>query len=140
MLEAYQAYGDYETMMELSETLVVECCRRRRPGDGPRPARRSSIPFRGRDLDLTPPFDRITILGSVSEATGEDDHARPRRTCPAVAERHDVPIDDAWGPGKIVQELFEKLVEEHDLAADVRVRLPARGLAAGPAAPRRSPA
>ena len=27
MLEAYQAYGDYHTMMELSETLVVECCR-----------------------------------------------------------------------------------------------------------------
>ena len=27
MLEAYQAYGDYHRMMELSETLVVECCR-----------------------------------------------------------------------------------------------------------------
>jgi lysyl-tRNA synthetase class 2 len=28
-----------------------------------------------------------------------------------IADRHDVPVDPAWGPGKIVQELFEKLVE-----------------------------
>jgi lysyl-tRNA synthetase, class II len=109
MLEAYQAYGDYHTMMELSETLVVECCRAvnvvmgRDPDD-------LVIPSRGRELDLSPPFDRVTVLGSVSQATGED-VTLDRSDLPAIAERLGVEVDDAWGPGKVVQELFEKLVE-----------------------------
>ena len=100
--------------------------RRRRSGDpGARPDDRPRRAVR----------DGSPCWASVSEAVGEQitlEHADLR----AVAERHDVPVDDAWGPGKIVQELFEKLVEEHDRAADVRVRLPARGLAARAAAPR----
>jgi len=46
----------------------------------------------------------------VSEVAGEAvtlDHP----DLPGLADRHGVPIDDAWPPGKIVQELFEKLVE-----------------------------
>jgi lysyl-tRNA synthetase class 2 len=110
MLEAYQAYGDYGTMMELSETLVVECAKAvnevlgRDPDD-------LTIPFRGRDLDLTPPFRRLTILDAVSEATGEEIRLE-RADLGEIAARHDVPIDGSWGPGKVVQELFEKLVEE----------------------------
>jgi lysyl-tRNA synthetase class 2 len=109
MLEAYQAYGDYHTMMELSETLVVECCRavNRVMGRDPDPL---VVPSRGRDLDLTPPFERITILGAVSSATGED-VTLDRPDLSEIAAKHDVPIDDAWGAGAIVQELFEKLVE-----------------------------
>jgi len=108
-LEAYQAYGDYHTMMELSETLVVECCRAvnvvmgRDPDD-------LTIPSHGRELDLSPPFERVTILGSVSEVTGED-VSLDRPDLRAIAERHGVEVDDGWGPGKVVQELFERLVE-----------------------------
>ena len=51
------------------------------------------------------------MLGSVSEAVGEAiTLAHPDLR--GVAARHDVPLEDAWGPGKIVQELFEKLVEQ----------------------------
>ncbi|MGZ8623507.1 MAG: lysine--tRNA ligase [Actinomycetota bacterium] len=109
MLEAYQAYGDYHTMMDLSEAIIVECARAVNPimGRDPEDLR---IPVRGRTIDLTPPFARLTILGSVSDATGEPvtlDHP----DLLGIAERHGVSVDDAWGPGKIVQELFEKLVE-----------------------------
>jgi lysyl-tRNA synthetase class 2 len=110
MLEVYQAYGDYHTMMELSETLVRACCRAVNPIVG-RAADDLVIPVRGRTIDLAQPFARITVLGAVSEAVGEPitlEHA----DLPGVAARNQVPIDDAWGPGKIVQELFEKLVEE----------------------------
>jgi lysyl-tRNA synthetase class 2 len=109
MLEAYQAYGDYFTMMELSETLVREACRAVNPVVGRDPDD-LIIPARGSMVDLAEPFGRITILGAVSEAIGEEvtlDHPG----LAGVADRHDVPVDDAWGPGKIVQELFEKLVE-----------------------------
>jgi len=110
MLEAYQAYGDYHTMMELSETLVRECCCAVNPILG-RPADELVIPVRGHMIDLAEPFSRITVLGAVSDAVREDvtlDHPDLR----AIAKRHDVPLDEAWGPGKIIQELFEKLVEE----------------------------
>jgi len=109
MLEAYQAYGDYHRMMELSETLVVDCCRAvnvvlgRDPED-------LTIPSRGRELDLSPPFERVTILGSVTAATGEE-VTLDRPDLRAIAERHGVEVDDGWGPGKVVQELFERLVE-----------------------------
>jgi lysyl-tRNA synthetase class 2 len=109
MLEAYQAYGDYHTMMELSEALVAACCRAVNPVMG-RDPERLVIPSRGRDLDLTPPFERVTILGAVSDATGEA-VTLDRPDLAEIAAKHDVPIDDAWGPGKVVQELFEKLVE-----------------------------
>jgi lysyl-tRNA synthetase class 2 len=110
MLEAYRAWVDYEAMMELSETLVVESARAvnavmgRAPDD-------LRIPVRGAEVDLTPPFRRLTVLDAVSEATGEE-VTLERPDLRAIAARHDVPLHDAWGAGKIVQELFEKLVED----------------------------
>jgi lysyl-tRNA synthetase, class II len=95
--------------MELSETLVRECARAVNPILG-RPADDLVIPVRGHMIDLAEPFSRITVLGSVSDAVGEEitlEHPGLR----GIAERHDVHVEDSWGPGKIVQELFEKLVE-----------------------------
>ncbi len=109
MLEAYRAYGDYRTMMDLSESLVLACAYAVAPILG-RDPEESVVPFRGMQLDLTPPFRRITILGSVSEATGET-VTLDRPDLREIAARHDVHVEDAWGPGKMVQELFEKLVE-----------------------------
>jgi lysyl-tRNA synthetase class 2 len=110
MLEAYRAWVDYDAMMELSETLIVECARavnailERAPDD-------LRIPVRGQEIDLTPPFRRLRILDAVSEATGEE-ITLERDDLGGIAARHHVPLHDAWGPGKVVQELFEKLVEE----------------------------
>ena len=109
MLEAYQAYGDYHTMMSLSEDLVVAAARAVAPVFE-RDPEHLVITYRDLELDLTPPFERITILGSVSKATGEE-VTLERSDLRAVAAQHDVLVEDGWGPGKIVQELFEKLVE-----------------------------
>jgi lysyl-tRNA synthetase class 2 len=109
MLEAYQAYGDYLTMMELSEALVLQSARAVNPIMGRSPDS-LTVTVRGRKLDLTPPFERVTILRSVSQATGEE-ITLERTDLRQLAERHGVHVDDAWGSGKIVQELFEKLVE-----------------------------
>ncbi|MEA2556289.1 MAG: lysyl-tRNA synthetase, class [Actinomycetota bacterium] len=109
MLEAYQAYGDYSTMMELTEDLIVSSVRAVAPIMGRDPMS-LVVPFRGREVDLTPPFRRITILGSVSEATGES-VTLERTDLRQIADRFDVGHEPSWGPGKIIQELFEKLVE-----------------------------
>ena len=104
MLEAYQAYGDYEDMMELVEALVKASAL----------AVRGTLRFdyQGRELDLETPWRRATIAELVSEAVGEPvsigtgvDGLR------AHADRLGVSYDTAWGPGKLLVELFEKLVE-----------------------------
>jgi lysyl-tRNA synthetase class 2 len=102
MLEVYQAYGDYFTMMDLTRDLVRETALAVRGT--------TVVPFRDRELDLGGEWKRITVLGSVSEAVGEEvtlDHS----DLAALARRHDVYVDPVWGPGKIVLEMYEKLVE-----------------------------
>jgi lysyl-tRNA synthetase class 2 len=103
MLEFYMAYGDYEDMMRLSERLVVEAAQ----------ATRGTLTFEylGREMDLTPPWPRRTVLELVSEAVGEE-VTLERDDLPRLAERHGVGLDPAWGPGHIVWDLYEKLVED----------------------------
>jgi lysyl-tRNA synthetase class 2 len=110
MLEAYQAYGDYHTMMDLSEALIRAAARAVNPILGRAPDD-LVFPVRGQMVDFAEPFERVTVLGSVSRAVGEE-VTLDRSDLRALAERHGVAVDDVWGPGKIVQELFEKLVEE----------------------------
>src|SRR5687768_1809557 len=109
MLEAYQAYGDYETMMELSESLVVECARAVNPIMG-RPRETLTVEVAGQQVDLTPPFERLTMLDAVSKVTGER-ITLDRSDLHAIAARHDVPVEEAMGSGMVVRELFDKLVE-----------------------------
>ena len=99
MLEAYQAYGDYTTMMELSEVLVRESARAVNPVDGSRPRRPRRSPGEGSEIDLAPPFRRLAMLDAVSSATGEE-ITLDRTDLPAIAERHGVAVDDVWGPGQ----------------------------------------
>jgi lysyl-tRNA synthetase class 2 len=102
MLEAYQAYGTYEDMMELDEALVEAAAT----------AVRGSLSFeyKGRAIDLSKPFRRVTILELVSEAIAEE-VSLDRPDLSALAETAGVRVDPAWGPGKIVLEVYEKLVE-----------------------------
>ena len=129
MLELYEAYGDYETMMRIAEDLIRACAL----------AVNGSLTFtfRDRQLDLSAPFRRVTVLGAVSDAVGED-VTLDRADLAELAARHGVAVDPAWGAGKIVLEMFEKLAEATLLRSDVRLRLPARGLSARPAASQRS--
>jgi lysyl-tRNA synthetase class 2 len=101
MLEVYQAYADYGDMMRLVEALARESAL----------AVLGTLRFayQGRELDLERPWSRVTVLDSVSEAVGED-VTLSRTDLADLAERHGVGVDPAWGPGKIVIELFEKLV------------------------------
>jgi lysyl-tRNA synthetase class 2 len=102
MLELYQAYADYETMMDVTRELVQ--------ASALEVAGTLQVTFRGHEIDLGGEWRRITVLGSVSEAVGEE-VTLERSDLPGLAERHDVPVDPSWPTGKVVLELFEKLVE-----------------------------
>jgi lysyl-tRNA synthetase class 2 len=102
MMECYQAYTDYNGMMDLVEELLRTAATAVHGT--------SRIVYQGRELDLGRRWRRITMLGSLSERLGEEvDLDRPDLA--DLARQHAVAVDPAWGPGKIVQELWEHLVE-----------------------------
>ncbi|MFC0042378.1 bifunctional lysylphosphatidylglycerol synthetase/lysine--tRNA ligase LysX [Actinomadura rayongensis] len=114
MLEAYEPYGNYDTMATLTRDLVLAASRA---------ALGTTVLRRGdREVDLAAPWGEITVYGSVSDALGEE--ITPDTSLADVrrfAEARDVNVDPAWGQGRIVQELYEALVE-HTLAAPTFVR------------------
>ena len=104
MLEAYEAYGDYESMMNLTRALVLDAAR----GLG-----RTVLPARdGSTIDLEDEWRRASMLDLVSAAVGESvgvdtDPARLRE----LATTHDVELRPHWGTSEILLELYEQLVE-----------------------------
>ncbi|GAB4291305.1 MAG: lysine--tRNA ligase [Coriobacteriia bacterium] len=103
MLEAYQAFTNLEGMMELTEGII----RAAAVAVGP-----LVISYQGAEIDLGAPWTRRTMLSLVSDATGEDisfstSDVHLRHLC----EKHGIPVETSWGKGKLITELFEKLVE-----------------------------
>jgi lysyl-tRNA synthetase, class II len=104
MLEAYQAYGDYDTMAELTRGFVQEAAL---SVSGSTVVRH----FDGTEVDLGGEWRNITLYGATSEALGEEvtpDTAV--ETLRGYAEKHGIAVNPAWGHGKLVEELFEGLV------------------------------
>ncbi|EFQ83323.1 lysine--tRNA ligase [Aeromicrobium marinum DSM 15272] len=114
MLEAYEAYGSYDTMAELTRELVV---------DAARAVGRTVVTGRdGSTIDLEAEWRHATVHGLVSEAVGETvDVSTPAHHLRTLAARHDVALRDGWDAGEIVLELYEKLVE-HTLIRPTFVR------------------
>lgn len=114
MLEAYEAYGDYDTMAELTRELVLAAARA---------VGRTVVPDgRGGEIDLEQPWRHATVHGLVSEAVGDPvDPGTPVEHLVALAERHEVALQPGWDAGEVVLELYEKLVE-HTLLAPTFVR------------------
>jgi lysyl-tRNA synthetase class 2 len=104
MLEAYEAYGDYDTMAELTRELVINAAKAAGSTVVPRAG--------GGELDLDVPWRRVTVFDAVSRATGQtvtpDTEAEQLRE---IAAACDVALQPTWGPGEIVLELLEQLVE-----------------------------
>ncbi len=108
-LEAYEAYGDDDTMAELTRSLVL---------DAARELDRTVVPDgRGGEIDLDAPWRSAAIHDLVGEALGERVH--PGTELPelaALAERAGVALQPGWDAGEVVLELYEKLVEPTLLA------------------------
>lgn len=107
MVEVYEAFGSYETMMELTETLVRELAGvvvQARTGRLPAPGEPLTIEFDGRTIDYSRPFDKITYADLFRRALGFDlsDEAAVRRE----AARRGVKADGA-DRLLLVQELFD---------------------------------
>lgn len=105
MLEAYQAYGDQFTMMDLTRRLVL---------DAAEAVGRTTVPGRdGSEIDLTAPWRQASIFDLVSEALGETvDVETGVDALRAHAVAREVELKPEWGAAEIVVELYEQLVED----------------------------
>ncbi|TKV58548.1 lysine--tRNA ligase [Nakamurella flava] len=104
MLEAYQAYSDYNGIAELTQALIQRACVAVHGST-------TAIHADGSEYDLGGEWASITLFGSLSQALGtEVTVATPMAELVAFAEQHDVPVAPHYGPGKLAEELFEALV------------------------------
>ncbi|GLW65988.1 lysine--tRNA ligase [Actinomadura rubrobrunea] len=105
MLEAYGTYLDYNDMADLTQRMYQRCVEA---------ALGTTVVVRdGQEIDLgLAEWPRITLYGAVSEALGEEvtPHT-PLEQVRKYADARGIAWDPKWGQGKLVQEIFEELVE-----------------------------
>jgi lysyl-tRNA synthetase class 2 len=104
MIEAYQAYGSYDTMAVLVRELIQEAALAVHDS--------TTVTLAdGADYDLGGEWREVTLFGSLSEALGEQvDITTPMARLGEIAEKHDIPVLGHFGPGKLAEEIFEALV------------------------------
>lgn len=105
IVEIYQAFADYKDMMELTETIVSQTAQK--------VLGTMKITYEGQEIDLTPPWNRMTMIEAVAKYTGQDftgitDIEEARKMATAI----NVPIEKTYGIGKIINACFEEHVEE----------------------------
>src|SRR3954471_1651886 len=114
LLEAYESYGDYDTMAELTRTLVLDAATA--------VGVESGHAMDGSEIELAGEWRSLTLHDAVSAAVGEAVTVdTPVETLQGYAERLHVPLRPEWVAGEIVLELFEKLVE-HTLVQPTFIR------------------
>jgi lysyl-tRNA synthetase, class II len=99
MLEAYEAYADYEDTIALVEALVISIA--------------SAV---GTELELAAPFQRMTMFEAISEATDRDLETPWKTADDAAIRVHadelGVRTEPAWSTGKVLFEIYEMRVEK----------------------------
>ena len=106
MMESYQAYGNFEDAIALTEGVVSYCAQE--------VLGTTKINYQGMDIDLTPPWNRITMQEGIKQYTGEDfDAIETLSEARAIADRLNVEYTEADGIGKIMNLCFEEHVEEN---------------------------
>ncbi|MCU1466257.1 MAG: lysyl-tRNA synthetase, class [Actinomycetia bacterium] len=104
MLELYEAFADYYDMMRLIEEMIADAAVQATGS--------TTVEWDGAEIDLSPPFERRTMIDLIKEHAGVDVHpSQPVEELRAVCDSLGVPWEKAWGPGKLVLEIYEKTTE-----------------------------
>jgi len=106
MMEVYEAYTDYKGMMELAESLVSYVAQKA--------LGTTKVTYQGQEIDLTPPWNRMTMIEAVKKYAGidfekvsSDDEAR------SIAREKKLHVKDDMTRGEILSLLFEEFAEAH---------------------------
>lgn len=106
LMELYQAYTDYNGMMDLTENMfrhvAKEVCGT------------TTVPYGDVEIDLGKPFERITMVEAVKKYTGVDfDQVPDTEAAKKLADEKSVHYEERHTKGDIINLFFEEFVEEH---------------------------
>jgi lysyl-tRNA synthetase class 2 len=103
MLELYQAYADYNDIMELYENLLNSVSKEVLGS--------TKFEFEGNQIDLSPPWRRLPLLDSIKEYAGVDLANNSEEEIRKIASRLNVKEDLSRPKGKLIEAIFETLVQ-----------------------------
>jgi len=105
MLEFYEAYADYNDLMDLTEDMLRSLTQN--------VLGTTQIEYQGDTYDFGKPFDRMTVKQAILHFNPEltEDQLDELEAARAIAENLQIPLKDSYGLGKVQIEIFEKTVE-----------------------------
>jgi lysyl-tRNA synthetase class 2 len=118
MLEFYQAYSDYEDLMDLTEDMMRKLTSNLFDSN--------QVSYQDETYDLEKPFDRMTVFESIlkhNKAINDSD-LQSLEKIRNVAEKLEIPFEENYGLGKIQIEIFEKTVESKLLSPTFITQFP----------------
>lgn len=105
-IELYEAYADYNDMMEITENLVAYVAKE--------VLGTTKVEYQGKTIDFTPPWRRIKMQDAVKEHTGVDfDKINTDEEALEVAKEHKLEIKPGMTRGHVISEMFEEYCEQY---------------------------
>jgi lysyl-tRNA synthetase, class II len=104
MMELYVAFKDYNWMMDLTEEMTVAVNQAVNGSD--------LATVGGNEINFGAAYRRIPMLELINEVCGEDLEGKNEEELRAAAKRLGVGLDESYGPGKIIDEIFSERVED----------------------------
>ncbi|MBI4440903.1 lysine--tRNA ligase [Candidatus Woesearchaeota archaeon] len=103
-VETMAAYWDYRDSLKMVETLISEAAQR--------VLGTTRITYQGQAINLTPPWDQITMIDAVKKYAGVDfSHVKDVKEARKLAQKVNIRTDAGMGVGKILSTIYEELVE-----------------------------
>jgi len=103
MVELYEAYGNYHTMMQITEELIVYIIKN--------VLGKLEIEYQGKSINFSSPWKKISMHDSIQEACGIDMEKLPEKDFVKIIRENNLDIKNSASRGEIANELFEKYVE-----------------------------
>ena len=103
MMELYSAFDDYHDMVDITEEIFTAALTATGKGN--------KISYQGVEIDLTTPWERLTMLQAINKYVGVDYDKMSAEEAKKVAEEKGVELGDKTSWGEIVYETFDQLVE-----------------------------
>lgn len=107
-IELYEAYTDYNHMMELTEQMVVKAAEK--------VCGCTKIVYQGEEIDLTPPWTRLTMVDAVKKYTGIDFNGITVEDAEKAASALGIEVKPGSSKGDILYLIFDEKVEEKLIA------------------------
>lgn len=105
-IELYEAYADYNDMMEITENLIAYVAEKA--------LGTTKIEYQGKEIDLTPPWNRISMIDACKKYADVDfNEIKSDEEAFEVAKKLGIEVKKGMKKGHIINEVFEEFVEKH---------------------------